>query len=124
MTDIKIDKPGFFQIVWQFDKFIDNITEHFGYIDIENDELAKRALKLAPKYHKKMKSDKIFGHLMEYRNYDDEHVRKCSHCRILHEAEQIAEKVKNRRVTAWTAVADLDELWNGRRKHPGPPIEL
>jgi hypothetical protein len=124
MTNVKPDKLELFQITWQFNKFIDNITRHFGYIDIDNDDLAKRALQLAPKYEKIMKSDKLFGHVMEYRKYDDEHIKKCPHCRIIHEAEQISIQISARRAAAWTAVADLDELWNGRRKHPGLPIEF
>ncbi|WP_233886409.1 hypothetical protein [Paraburkholderia flagellata] len=123
MPKIKLEKPGFFEIVWEFDKLIDSLLKQFDYIDIDNNELAQRAIELAPRYKSVMNDDNIFGHLMDYKTRDNEHIRNCAHCHLLQEAEQLVVYIRRRRADAWKRVSALDELWNGPRKRPSPSYD-
>lgn len=120
MNKISPEKLSFFEIVWEFDALIDKLLQHFDYIDIDNNEMAQRAIELAPRYKSAMNDDKIFGHLMDYKRHDDVHIKNCAHCRLLQEAEQLVVYIRSRRASAWKRVSALDELWNGPRKKPSP----
>ncbi|MGF6698146.1 hypothetical protein OKW38_002758 [Paraburkholderia sp. MM5496-R1] len=98
-------------IITEFDRLAENLFCHFDYIDLETNALAQRMLDLGPRFKSLMENDKSFGHLMDYGQYDDDHVLNCPHCRELREAARLVVDIKGARAAARRKVSALGERW-------------